>query len=143
MPRTLTCKRCGRQQPYRPMGANFILLCRACRAVLHLECEYGYGPVTPCHIYYRSKRWAPSPPTPPASTGWAPRCWLRRNSWTAKAWRRWNRPLNWQARWYDRRKGNGARRAPCPASVLKKIREPWMQNRPAGLQSPAGRFSVF
>ena len=55
MPRTLTCKRCGRQQPYRPMGANFILLCPACRAVLHLECECGYGPVTPCYIYYREQ----------------------------------------------------------------------------------------
>ena len=137
MPRTLTCKRCGRQQPYRPMGANFILLCPACRAVLHLECECGYGPVTPCHIYYREQ-------TVGTVTADASRVyWLGRNGWTAKAWRRWNRPPNWQARWYDRRKGNGARRAPCPASVLKKIREPWMQNRPAGLRNPAGRFSVF
>ena len=23
--------------------------------MLHLECEYGYGPVTPCHIYYREQ----------------------------------------------------------------------------------------
>lgn len=55
MPRTLTCKHCGWQQPYRPAGANFILLCPICRAVLHLECEYGYGPVTPCRIYYRGQ----------------------------------------------------------------------------------------
>lgn len=55
MPPMVRCKHCGWQQPYRPRGANFILLCPDCRAVLELECEYGYGPVTPCPIYWREQ----------------------------------------------------------------------------------------
>lgn len=55
MPRILRYKYCGWQQPYQPRGANFILLCPDCRAVLHLECEYGYGPVPPCPIDWRER----------------------------------------------------------------------------------------
>lgn len=30
--------------------ANFIVFCPECKREIYLECEYGYGPVTPCSI---------------------------------------------------------------------------------------------
>lgn len=31
--------------------ANFTVICPCCKRSIYLECEYGYGPVTPCRIY--------------------------------------------------------------------------------------------
>ncbi len=31
--------------------ANFAAICPCCKRSAYLECEYGYGPVTPCRIY--------------------------------------------------------------------------------------------
>ncbi len=35
--------------------ANFSVICPCCKRSIFLECEYGYGPVTPCHIYLGNK----------------------------------------------------------------------------------------
>lgn len=32
--------------------ANFKVICPCCNRSIYLECEYGYGPVTPCQIYW-------------------------------------------------------------------------------------------
>lgn len=34
--------------------ANFAVICPCCKRSIYLECEYGYGPVTPCRIYFGS-----------------------------------------------------------------------------------------
>lgn len=31
--------------------ANYSVICPCCKRSIYLECEYGFGPVTPCHIY--------------------------------------------------------------------------------------------
>lgn len=31
--------------------ANFTVICPCCKRSIYLECEYGYGPVSPCRIY--------------------------------------------------------------------------------------------
>lgn len=31
--------------------SNFTVICPCCKRSIYLECEYGYGPVTPCRIY--------------------------------------------------------------------------------------------
>ena len=55
MERNIECKKCGCNIPYKPLGANFIIFCPDCKKMMFLECEYGYGPVTPCNLYYRDK----------------------------------------------------------------------------------------
>ncbi|MDE6063125.1 MAG: hypothetical protein K2G20_00845, partial [Lachnospiraceae bacterium] len=35
--------------------ANFTVICPCCKRSIYLECEYGYGPVTPCRIYLGSE----------------------------------------------------------------------------------------
>lgn len=55
MERNITCKICGHSIPYKPLAANFIIFCSQCKAEMFLECEYGYGPVTPCQMYYRDR----------------------------------------------------------------------------------------
>lgn len=37
------------------MHANFIVICPCCKRTIFSECEYGYGPVTPCQIYLGEK----------------------------------------------------------------------------------------
>lgn len=32
--------------------ANFTVICPCCNRNIYLECEYGFGPVTPCQIYW-------------------------------------------------------------------------------------------
>lgn len=45
----MECKYCDCNVPYVPC-ANFILFCPDCKREIYMECEYGYGPVTPCSI---------------------------------------------------------------------------------------------
>ncbi len=45
----IECKYCDCKVSYIPC-ANFIVFCPECKREIHLECEYGYGPVTPCSI---------------------------------------------------------------------------------------------
>ena len=48
--KSITCKYCG--SDYRtPTSANFIYFCPQCHKYNGFECEKGYGPITPCHIY--------------------------------------------------------------------------------------------
>lgn len=52
--RTITCKKCG--QTYEiGLSANFIAICPQCKISIGCECEYGFGPITPCEIYAGSK----------------------------------------------------------------------------------------
>lgn len=46
---TIECKYCDTKITYQP-SANFIVFCPKCKRNVFLECEYGYGPVTPCDI---------------------------------------------------------------------------------------------
>lgn len=46
---TTECKYCDTKISYQ-LSANFIVLCPKCKHNVLLECEYGYGPVTPCNI---------------------------------------------------------------------------------------------
>lgn len=45
----IECKYCDRKISYIP-SANFMVFCPWCKSEILLECEYGYGPVTPCQI---------------------------------------------------------------------------------------------
>lgn len=46
---TIECKYCDTKITYQ-QSANFIVFCPKCKRNVFLECEYGYGPVTPCDI---------------------------------------------------------------------------------------------
>lgn len=46
---TMECNYCDREFTYA-LHSNFIVFCPECKRQTMLECEYGYGPVTPCHI---------------------------------------------------------------------------------------------
>lgn len=46
---TIECKYCDTKISYKK-SANFIVFCPNCKRDICLECEYGYGPVTPCPI---------------------------------------------------------------------------------------------
>ena len=46
---TTECKYCGTKISYQ-LSANFIVFCPKCKRNVLVECEYGYGPVTPCNI---------------------------------------------------------------------------------------------
>ncbi|MDH6367606.1 MULTISPECIES: hypothetical protein [unclassified Breznakia] len=53
----IECPNCGTLIK-KIYSTNFIIYCENCNTVTHFECEYGYGPVTPCLIYYGEKlRW--------------------------------------------------------------------------------------
>ena len=45
----IECKYCDCKVSYAPR-ANFIVFCPECKREIYLECEYGYGPVTPCSV---------------------------------------------------------------------------------------------
>lgn len=47
----MQCRHCGYRASYRPRAANFVLLCPVCKNSFYSECEYGYGPATPCKLY--------------------------------------------------------------------------------------------
>lgn len=48
------CVKCGFEYEYESF-ANSIVFCPHCNNYTHLECEYGYGTVVPCKIYYGSR----------------------------------------------------------------------------------------
>lgn len=48
--KTIECRYCDCKVPYVP-SANIIVFCPKCKSCIYAECEYGYGPVTPCCIY--------------------------------------------------------------------------------------------
>lgn len=50
----IKCKECNHEIYYKPT-ANFIIFCPKCLKYTYMECEYGYGPVTPCNIYLGEK----------------------------------------------------------------------------------------
>ncbi len=45
----IECRYCDCNVSYTPR-TNFILFCPECKREIYLECEYGYGPVTPCSV---------------------------------------------------------------------------------------------
>lgn len=47
--KTIECQYCNEISTYQS-EANFIVFCPQCKRKIYLECEYGYGPVTPCSI---------------------------------------------------------------------------------------------
>ena len=51
---SIKCKECNYEIHYK-QSANLIVFCPKCLKYNYLECEYGYGPVTPCHIYLGEK----------------------------------------------------------------------------------------
>lgn len=53
MERLLECKNCNYKTPYKALGTNFVVFCPKCKNTIILECEYGYGPVTPCSFHYK------------------------------------------------------------------------------------------
>lgn len=55
MGQNIECKKCVCSISYKPLWANFIIFCPDCKEMMFWECEYGYGPVTPCNLYYRDK----------------------------------------------------------------------------------------
>ena len=50
----IKCKECNYEISYTQF-ANFIIFCPNCLKQSYLECEYGYGPVVPCHILLGEK----------------------------------------------------------------------------------------
>lgn len=52
---TTECKYCDTIVSYKTY-ANFIIFCPNCKRYIFLECEYGYGPVTPCNIFLGNKK---------------------------------------------------------------------------------------
>ena len=50
MLREIKCKYCDAKFSVQD-SANFSVICSHCKRLSHLECEYGFGPVTPCRIY--------------------------------------------------------------------------------------------
>lgn len=50
----IECKYCDSKISYIP-SANFIVFCPQCKQEIFLECEYGFGPVTPCQILLGEK----------------------------------------------------------------------------------------
>lgn len=55
--REIECKYCDNKISYIP-SANFIIFCPQCKREIFLECEYGFGPVTPCQILLGEKKFA-------------------------------------------------------------------------------------
>lgn len=51
MLREFECQYCGAKTSVE-RSANFSVLCPHCKRTIGGECEYGYGPVTPCRMYY-------------------------------------------------------------------------------------------
>ena len=47
----VACKNCGNELLYK-RGVNFIVFCSKCLKEGYMECEGGYGPVTPCLVYF-------------------------------------------------------------------------------------------
>lgn len=47
--RSFICKICGKETKITSL-ANFTIYCPKCKKIVHAECEYGYGPVTPCYF---------------------------------------------------------------------------------------------
>lgn len=48
--RIIECRYCDRKITFKT-SANFNVFCPNCKRELLLECEYGFGPVTPCNIW--------------------------------------------------------------------------------------------
>lgn len=46
---SVSCDTCGHTMSYQPR-ANVIIFCPHCLRFLHMECEYGFGPVVPCSV---------------------------------------------------------------------------------------------
>lgn len=54
MLKDLECRYCDTKFSVE-ISANFSVICPCCKRDIFLECEYGYGPVTPCRIYLGSE----------------------------------------------------------------------------------------
>ena len=53
--KTIECQYCDEISIYH-LEANFMIFCPKCKRRIYLECEYGYGPVTPCSILLGSEK---------------------------------------------------------------------------------------
>ena len=51
---SIICQECDYEISYIQC-VNFIVFCPNCLKQSYLECEYGYGPVIPCHILLGEK----------------------------------------------------------------------------------------
>ncbi len=54
MLKDMSCIYCDTKFPVETY-ANYSVICPCCKRNIFLECEYGYGPVTPCRIYLGSE----------------------------------------------------------------------------------------
>ena len=54
MLREIECKYCDAEFSVENV-ANFGVICSHCKRLIKLECEYGFGPATPCRIYHGEK----------------------------------------------------------------------------------------
>lgn len=54
MSKNLECVYCNSKFSVQ-IHANFTVICPCCNRSIYLECEYGFGPVTPCQIYWGEK----------------------------------------------------------------------------------------
>lgn len=48
--RMVNCRKCGKDYDV-PTTPNYISICPHCFGYNFCECEYGYGPITPCNIF--------------------------------------------------------------------------------------------
>ena len=53
--KTTICDKCSQQYNIN-LSANLIVICTKCKCGIYSECEYGYGPITPCDIYLGDER---------------------------------------------------------------------------------------
>ena len=53
--KTIKCSYCNSEWE-QEICANSISFCPNCYKYDHIECEYGYGPVTPCTVYLGSEK---------------------------------------------------------------------------------------
>lgn len=52
--KNVNCKKCGNDYKV-PLTANMISICPQCLTYNYCECEYGFGPITPCYIFVGDK----------------------------------------------------------------------------------------
>ena len=53
--KTIICDKCSQQYNIN-LSANLIVICTKCKCGIYSECEYRYGPITPCDIYLGDER---------------------------------------------------------------------------------------
>ena len=52
--KNVKCRKCEREYLV-PLRANFMFFCPECKEYNGCECDYGFGPITPCAIFVGDK----------------------------------------------------------------------------------------